>query len=675
MGSPGTAGIAPLVSDRDIAQHASESIIVCDADGIIDYCNPAAEAMFGWPHLTMLGRNIRYYSLANDRIDEEWDLLLQEGKWQGVVLRRCKSGDPIAVDVQRHVRFDDEKPCAVIEYARPVSNRSLGIDAHSTDHFTAASWRIDITAAWDLIDAAHPASDPALYRQIVDLARILDVNDRTARLVGGNRGRELMIGQTVATFWPIGSRGDLGELIVEALQQGDETPARRQMPSDGILRSPVFTVWRAGPDRPDEVHVAVNGAADDDRSYLAMRASEARYRKLTYYMPIALWQVDASHQGRIYADLRERGIVDFSAYLEQHPELVEFAAQSVRVTDVNHQAVQMFGGTCPQDLMRPVGYLFEASRQSLARVMIGRFSGLQNHSEIMKVQTLDGRLLDVRMSVTYPAPMAELDTTIFSLEDVTDRLRMERELRDLQADFSHAARVSMLGELTSSIAHEVNQPLAAIVTNAETSLRWLARPDLNIEKVVQLTTRVVANAQRANEIVQRIRSMAEKQQPNHSAVDLNDLVQESLLFLRHEIETRSIRVATSYGRGLPPMLGDRIQLQQVLVNLLMNGVQAVETCGERNRELVVTTRTTETGGVRFTLKDTGPGIAETDLERIFDGFYTTKENGMGIGLAIVRSILTAHGGSILAANGKGGGAEFTVTLPAGADPTAGKSQT
>jgi two-component system sensor kinase FixL len=663
-----------MTTDRDIAHQASESIIVCDAAGIIEYYNPAAEILFGWPPLTMIGQDIRRYSVGNDRAYEEWSHLLQEGTWQGVELRRSATGDSVEVDVRRHVRFDDDAIGAVIEYARPCpSNRSTAFEAHSLDRFTAASWRIDIAPARALIDSAgdgSPAVAPsdALLRcqRIVERARIIDVNDRTVRLVGGNRGRELMIGQSVAAFWPVGSRADLGELIVEASRHDDDTPARRQMASDGILRNPIFTVWRAGPDRPDEMHVAVNGAADDDRSYVYLRASEARYRKLTYYMPVALWQVDASHMGRIYADLKTQGVVDIETYLDEHPELVEFAAQSVRVTDVNRNAVQMFGGNSAQDLIRPVGYLFEASRQSLCRVMIGRFSGRENYSELMKARTLDGRILDVRLSVTYPAPLGELDTTIFSLEDITDQLSMETELRQLQADFSHAARISMLGELSSSIAHEVNQPLAAIVTNAETSLRWLAKPEPNIEKVIQLTTRVVANARRANEIVQRVRSMAEKHQPEHSVIDINAIVQESLLFLRHEIETRSIHVTTSYGQGLPPVLGDRVQLQQVLVNLLLNGAQAMENHSDRAPELAVSTGTDDAGSVCFTLKDTGPGIAEADFDRIFEGFYTTKEKGMGIGLAIVHSIVAAHGGMIAAANGKDGGARFTVTLPSAA---------
>jgi signal transduction histidine kinase len=482
------------------------------------------------------------------------------------------------------------------------------------------------------------------------------------RLVGGNRGRDLMIGQPVAGFWPLESRATLGELIVDAMiGHTEDATYRRQLPSDGILRDPLVTVWRA--ETPGRIYAAVNGTVDDDRSYVYLRASEARYRKLVHHMPIALWQVDASHMGRIYNDIRATGVTDFAAYLDAHPELVEFAATTVRITDVNRAAIQLLGGASALDLMQPVGYLFTVNRNALRNVMIGRFNGQAGHDEITKVETFDGRVLDVRMSVTYPKILAELDVTIFSFEDVTERLGMEAEIRQLQADFTHAARISTLGELTTSIAHEINQPLAAILTNAETSLRWLSRDDPNVEKVKALTTRVAASARRASDIVQHIRGMASKRQPERVATDLNEIVQESLIFIRHEIESQSIGITTNLARGLPSTMADRIQLQQVVVNLLINSVQAVEAHSKGKREICIGTHLTEDGALAFTLRDTGPGIPPGDIDRIFEGFFTTKEAGMGIGLGICQSIIAEHGGSITASNHPGGGAQFCFVIP------------
>lgn len=666
--------VAARSSEPDIAEFASESVIIFDVEGAVHYWNPASEALYGWPALTMIGRGIGHLSTRSENEREHWRMLLQEGGWQGVVSRRTPSGIHIAVDIRQYVRFaQDGTPRDVIEYGRQSLNEGAvaGADWHIPDRLMAASWEIDVSDAAALIAEIARLRDAggiderdmnALYHKLVKTARIVNVNERTMRLVGGNRGRDLMIGQPVAGFWPLESRVAVAGLIVDAMTgQTEGATYRRQMPSDGILRDPLVTVWRA--EEPGRIYVAVNGAVDDDRSYVYLRASEARYRKLVHHMPVALWQVDASHMGRIYNDIRETGVTDFGAYLDEHPELVELAATTVQITDVNRAAIQLLGGTSALDLMRPVGYLFTISRHSLRNVMIGRFNGQADHSEVTKVQTFDGRVLDVRMSVTYPKVLAELDVTIFSFEDVTERLSMEAEIRQLQADFTHAARISTLGELTTSIAHEINQPLAAIVTNAETSLRWLSRDDPNVEKVKALTTRIAASGRRASEIVQHIRGMASKRQPERSAIDLNEIVQESLIFIRHEIESQSIAITTTLARTLPATMGDRIQLQQVVVNLLINSVQAVEAQAKGKREICIGTQLTEDGALAFTLRDTGPGIPPNDLDRIFEGFFTTKEAGMGIGLAICQSIIAEHGGSITASNHPGGGAEFRFVIP------------
>ncbi|SKB87764.1 ATP-binding protein [Sphingopyxis flava] len=661
-----------LRQDAGIAEFASESIVIIDLEGSIRYWNPAAERLFGWPGLAVGGAPVADISAAPEDEVRAWSQLLQEGVWEGQIRRLTRDGEVRVVEARRRLRHDEAGiPCDVVEYAHLAqgANGEEIPDRSAPDVAMAASWEIDLTSAAEILDRIRSQSRTSggddrgdLCRRLLEAARIVDVNERTARLVGGNRGRELMKGQSVASFWPVASRAILAELIVQAFLDSEGKRFHRWLASDGILREPLVTIWRAGADRPGHLFITVNGTADDDRSYLFLRASEARYRKLVHYMPVALWQVDASHMGKIYADLRSRGVTDFGKYLDDHPELVGLAASSVPVTDVNRSAIELMGGKDAQDLIGPAGYLFTESPECLRRVMIGRFSGDRNYSELMKLRTLDGRVLDVRFSVTYPEPLVELDTTIFSLEDMTERLQMETQLRQIQADFSHAARIATLGELTSSIAHEVNQPLAAIMTNAETSLRWLARAEPDIGKVRQLTARIAASARRADNIVQRIRSMAIKQSPDPVTLELNEVVRESLLFVQNEIEQRGIRVTTTYSRDLPTVVGDRIQLQQVIVNLIINAVHAVEGLDETEREILVVTGV-EGGSATFTLKDNGPGIAPEHLGRIFDGFFTTKPQGMGIGLAICQSIVTAHGGAVSASNRTGGGAQFRVTLP------------
>jgi C4-dicarboxylate-specific signal transduction histidine kinase len=357
-------------------------------------------------------------------------------------------------------------------------------------------------------------------------------------------------------------------------------------------------------------------------------------------------------------------VADIAAYLNAHPELIRTAAEIVRVTDANRRAALLFGATSMADFIGPAGYLFTASPQTMRGAMIARFEGRRSYAEIMKLRTFDGRLLDVRLSLTYPAPPERLDATLVSLEDVTDRLRTEAQLRQVQADYARATRISMLGELAASIAHEVNQPLSAIVTNAETSLRWLSRGEPNLAKVSQLTMRIAESARRASGIVQRIRGMATRQPPERTLLNLNEVVDEALLFVRHDIESRSIDLSIRMGHDLPLALADRVQLQQVIVNLLVNGIQAVTHASRSEKRIDLSTFTDQDGMVVFSIHDSGSGIAEENLDRVFEGFFTTKDEGIGIGLAICMSIIKAHGGRMAVSNHPGAGARFRFSLPA-----------
>ncbi|MGK9164979.1 PAS domain-containing protein [Inquilinus limosus] len=507
--------------------------------------------------------------------------------------------------------------------------------------------------------------------EVLGRSRVVDVNERAVHLVGAFAGRKEMIGRPIADFWPPESQAVLAELIAAVATDPSPHATRTRDISSLLLQDPVLTVWRSDEGGADTVFVAVKGAVNDHRSYLSLRASEERYRKLIHHMPNPLLRVDARVMGHVFARLRAEGVHDIGSYLEARPELIDFAKQSVRITEINWSAALLFGARSATDLSGPVECLFQASPETARRILIAHFDGRRSHAEVMKLRTLDGRLLDVQIAVTFPTPPEQLDVTVISLTDLTDRLRTEAQLRQLQAEFTRAARISTLGELATSIAHEVNQPLAAIFTNAETSLRWLSRDDPNLAKVTQLTTRIVASARHANEIVHRIRAMTAKHAPEWRPLELNEVVDEALLFIRHDIETRAIRLSVRLGLGLPRVIGDRVQLQQVVVNLLVNSVQAIGQAGEKDGRVELSTALGAGGEVVFVIRDNGPGIPEEDLDRIFEGFFTTKDEGMGLGLAICQSIVTAHGGGIAASNRPEGGACFRLWLPA--EPDASQS--
>lgn len=402
-----------------------------------------------------------------------------------------------------------------------------------------------------------------------------------------------------------------------------------------------------------------------DRISWEFGTSAEEYRKLIHYLPVALWQVDTRGASAVFDRLKAEGVTDISAYLDAHPELVEHAKDAVRVTAVNREAVSLLRGNSASDLVGPVRYVFSATPDLAKRVMVAHFEGRRNYFEGTRIATFDGTSVDVLFTVTYATPSRALDTSLLMMIDIGERLKTETQLRQLQADFTHAARISMLGELATSIAHEVKQPLTAIVTNAETSLRWLAREDVSVPKLKQLTTRIISNARRAGDIVQRVRGMAAKHDPGRASLDLNEVVEEALLFVRHDIESWSIDLSVRYGAPLPRVTGDRIQLQQVVVNLLVNSVQAIAQGGGLARRIELGTSADGDGSVVFCIRDTGPGIADENLERIFDSFFTTKDMGMGIGLAICQSIVVAHGGRITVSNHPDGGAQFRFSLPSG----------
>ncbi|MBO9623363.1 MAG: PAS domain S-box protein [Sphingomonas sp.] len=394
----------------------------------------------------------------------------------------------------------------------------------------------------------------------------------------------------------------------------------------------------------------------------ALRKSERRYRDLFHHVPMALWQVDTSGLVQLLGDLRAQGVTDLSAHIDAHPEFLRACMDAATVQEVNAATVELFGAASAEEFAgHRVTEYWELSPDTFRRSIEARFAGAPGYAEETVLQAQNGERVEVVYSISFLPALQELGITLIGTVDVRDRKRAEARLRQVQAEFSHAARVSTLGELTASIAHEVNQPLAAISAFGQASLRWLQKPEPDLQEVMALTGDIVADARRASDIIARIRGMALKRDPDPQPLSVNALIEESLLIVRHEGLDKGVTVETVLGDALPPVMADRVQLQQVVVNLAMNAIQAMAGAGVRERVLTVTTRA-HAGEVEMLVEDTGGGIEPGHLERLFSGFFTTKENGMGMGLPICRSIVQAHGGRIRAEN-SGNGARFTVALP------------
>src|SRR5271166_280852 len=250
--------------------------------------------------------------------------------------------------------------------------------------------------------------------------------------------------------------------------------------------------------------------------------------------------------------------------------------------------------------------------------------------------------------------------------DITERKRAEEErtrLRQLEADLAHINRVSMMGELAASIAHEVNQPLSGVVSNASACLRWLAGDAPNMEEAREATRRIVRDGKRAGEVIARIRALTKKAATPRERLHLNETIREVLALVGDQAKRNSVMIRTRFADDVAPVSGDQVQLQQVVLNLVMNGIEAMSSVGERVRELVITTRNLDPDQVQVTVEDSGTGLDPNTITKIFDAFYTTKPGGMGMGLSISRSILQAHGGRLWATAKDGPGTVFHFTLP------------
>jgi len=248
-----------------------------------------------------------------------------------------------------------------------------------------------------------------------------------------------------------------------------------------------------------------------------------------------------------------------------------------------------------------------------------------------------------------------------------ERKHAEEALREAQSDLERVSRVTTMGELTASLAHEVNQPIAAAVTNANTCLRWLALGTPNVEEARAAAMRIVKDGTRAAEIISRVRLLFKKGTPQRELLGVNDILQEMIVLLRSEATRYNVLVRTELAGDLPMVMGDRVQLQQVLMNLMLNGIEAMKDSGG-TRELAIKSQRTENEQVLVSVSDTGVGLPLQHADQIFRAFFTTKSQGTGMGLSISRSIVDSHGGRLWAADNSPRGASFCFTLPATLEP-------
>jgi PAS domain S-box-containing protein len=280
----------------------------------------------------------------------------------------------------------------------------------------------------------------------------------------------------------------------------------------------------------------------------------------------------------------------------------------------------------------------------------------------------DGRVIDTIMSAKcLRRADGSVDYFVGLVQDITERKRSEEALRAAQAQLAHMARLTTMGELTSSIAHEVNQPLTAVVTNGDACLRWLGNDPPNLDKARLSVAGIIKEGNRAGEIIQRVRALAKKTPPQKTMLGVNEAIEEVIGLVGAELAKHQVLLLKELMSDLPTVFGDRVQLQQVILNLIANGIEAMEPVTERPRELSIGSKSIDDNRVLISVSDCGTGIGPESVDHLFEAFFTTKQEGMGLGLSISRTIVEGHGGRLSAIANKPYGATFQFTLPVAAD--------
>lgn len=530
--------------------------------------------------------------------------------------------------------------------------------------FAPAAPLLQLIAAFAEDERSAWLADQQNIRSLMQMCRVIECNQRAIEVFGRKDKSELMT--SVAPFWPIESYCAFADAIRAFLGGAPSFTTETQLLTiDGRPLDTLFTVcFPVDRKLGARMLIGILDVSETKRTLNALRQANIRAETLAEAQAFSFWQLDVTGTNRMIAELRSQGVTDLEAYMEDHPEFVIEALDATIVSDVNQKSLELYGmkdkseavGKGIRDYWLPGRY--EAFKGSLAAA----FRGISQFQKVTQTRTVDGRILDCRFWMAAPLEMRGNGTVMVAIQDLTEENAARKEIEHLREGLAHAGRVLMLGEFTASIAHEINQPLAAVRAAASAAKRWLAFDPPNLEQAGLALASIAQSSARAGQIIDQIRGMAVKRQPQREMVCIAQLVEETVSFLAVEFRSANASARMNIARNLPEMFVDRTQIQQVLVNLIVNALQAMEQAQSSERMVKITVSLVADDTIRFCVSDCGPGVDPAAIQRLFEHFYTTKDNGMGIGLTICNSIVQAHGGSFEVRNLETCGAEFSFTL-------------
>jgi PAS domain S-box-containing protein len=609
-----------LREQADLLDITHDAIFVRDMNDIIAFWNRGAEELYGWPREEALGKvsHELIRTVFPAPLQDIKEALIRDNRWEGELVHTKRDGSEVVVASRWSIQRNRAgRPVAILETNNDITERKLA-EAKTQRQEKELQLTIDTI--------------PAFVFRILPDGWTDFLNKRWLDYTGLSHSEAEGIG------WRAAYHPEDVEQIVETRDKG--IASGEPWESEGRIRGADgqyrWFLNRAAPLRDEHGNIVKwygtnTDIEDRKRAEDALRRSEANLADAQRLSKTGSFTWDVTSGKVRWSDEAYR-IFEHDPNVEPTLDLV-------------------VARTHPDD------------HPSLLPVLEGVMrERTQNWELEHRIVMADGTIKNIHV-VAHASEAVDKLEYVGALMDVTDTKQAQEALQQAQAELAHITRVTTLGELTASIAHEVNQPLAAVVTNAESSLRWLGRKPPELGEARSAVERIIKDAHRASEVIRRIRHLATYSDPEYAPLDINGAIDETLHLLRRELSLQRVSLRLDLAPGLPPVLGDRVQLQQVVINLVMNGVESMAKVSERPHQLIIKSRQHDAGQIIVAVQDTGVGIDPETADRLFVAFFTTKPGGMGMGLSICRSIIEDHDGKLWASSNDGSGATFQFTVP------------
>jgi PAS domain S-box-containing protein len=607
-----------LRKQANLLELAHDAIIVRNMDDAITYWNSGAEQIYGWRRQEALGKlapsllGTVYASGPNHPKSS----VIRDGRWEGEFTQTRRDGTPIVVASRWTLQRDDSgNPAAMLQINTDVTEQKHAADAlrKSEERWRAVFENSAIGIA--LVD---------------DQGRFHAVNSAYQKMLGYSEDEFRRL-----SFIDLTHDDDKNECVNVLL---DLMEGKRQswVGEKRYYRKDRSVIWA-------NVHASLVPDTEGAGT-LVMAISE-----------------DITEPKRAGEETRK-----LASVVENSMDFIGLASPTGEVIFVNDAGRKIVGWGGEQRIegKKILELIGEQDRTRFENEVLpalfreGRWEG-----EVLFRNFSTGASVPMWQHIFFVTGEGTKDRIAMATisRDITERKRSEQNLQTAQAQLSHMARVTTMGELAASIAHEVNQPLAAVVTNGGACLRWLNAA--NLEEAKAAVKRIISEGNRASQVIGRIRSLMTKSPPQRTSIDMNELIEEVLVLTRHEIQRHNVSLETELAPGLPLVGGDPVQLQQVILNLILNAIEATEARSGGPRELRIVSLGQEPNAILVAVNDSGVGIEARGAEQIFEPFFTTKPGGMGMGLSISRSAIESHGGRLWATANQGPGSTFQFCLP------------